>query len=169
MAVEYRAGNGRKGLSATFAAVPLNPVSGLTKSADTVMLTGWASIRHDRVDQCCFSCFCQPWMPLLVLDFISFGKKVLSRCQCVMPTPWRRPSGLVISALGQVPWHLRCRMPKSYHQFQHCANKDFLFFDAASTYHYRVPPQNTIFFTNYLSTEKNAKQTEIGGPVIKCR
>ncbi len=43
-----------------------------------------------------------------------------------MPIPWRRPSGLVISALGQVPWHLRCRMPKSYHQFQHCANKDFL-------------------------------------------
>ena len=72
MAVEYRAGNGRKGLSAPFAAVPLHPVSGWTKSADPVMLAGWASIRHDRVDQCCFSCFCQPWMPLLVLDFISF-------------------------------------------------------------------------------------------------
>ncbi len=42
-----------------------------------------------------------------------------------MPIPWRRPSGWVISALGHVPWHLRCRMPESFHQFQHCANKDF--------------------------------------------
>jgi hypothetical protein len=50
MAVEYRAGNGCKGLSAAFAAVSLNPVPALTKSADTVMLAVWASLRNDRID-----------------------------------------------------------------------------------------------------------------------
>ena len=67
MAIEYRASNGRKGLSTTFAAVSLNPVSGLAKSADIVILAVWACLRNDRIDQRCFSCFWQLWVPFSVL------------------------------------------------------------------------------------------------------